>query len=593
MYGWAGKILEVDLSGERITEVGLDEELARDLIGGRGLGVRLLYDRVRHDVGPFDPDNLLVFATGPLTGTLAPTSGRHCVVTKSPLTGTIFDANSGGNWGAELKFAGVDAIVIKGQAREPVYLWVHDGEAELRDASDIWGMGTHATTDAICRQVGNSRARVACIGPAGERLVRIAAIVNDKHRAAGRGGVGAVMGSKLLKAIAVRGSGRPKIADEGSFDVCVRECQKLLREDPITGTALPTCGTAVLVNIINEHGIYPTRNFRAGVFPTADKTSGETIAETTLVRNRGCFGCPIACGRVTKVGDVEGEGPEYGTIWAFGAQCGVDDLAAIAEANLLCNDLGLDTISMGSTIGCAMELGERGKLDGPKFGDARAIVDLTRATGVREGIGDELAEGSARLAGGRGLPELSMSVKGLELPAYDPRGAQGQGLAYATSNRGGCHLRAYMIAPEILGAPKLMERFSASDKAEMTIILQDLSAAVDSLVLCRFTTFALGAVQYAKLLTAATGIEFTDEDIMTVGERIWNLERLYNIREGLGAKDDVLPKRLAEEPMPEGPSRGRRSMVASMLPSYYASRGWDSSGVPTEEKLRQLGLLEF
>ncbi|MEM2908492.1 MAG: aldehyde ferredoxin oxidoreductase family protein [Candidatus Hadarchaeales archaeon] len=592
MYGWAGKLLEVDLSAERIKEAELDEKLARTVIGGRGLGVKLLYERVGPEVDPFDPENLLVFATGPLTGTLAPTSGRHCVITKSPLTGTIFDSNSGGHWGAELKFAGVDAIVVKGRAEQPVYLWIHDGEAELRDASDLWGMGTHATTDAILKQVGDSRASVACIGPAGERLVRIAAIINDKYRAAGRGGVGAVMGSKRLKAIVVRGTKPPKIADEGSFGTYVKECQKLLKEDPVTGTALPTYGTAILVNIINEHGIYPTRNFQTSVFPTADKTSGETIAETILVRKKGCFACPIACGRVTKVGELEGEGPEYETLWAFGAQCGVDDLGAIVEANNLCNDLGLDTISMGNTIGCAMELSEKGKLDGPRFGDSRAIVDLTRATAMREGLGDKLAEGSARLAKGCGLPELSMSVKGLELPAYDPRGVQGQGLAYATSNRGGCHLRAYMIGPEILGVPKLMERFSTSGKAEMVIISQNLCAAVDSLVLCRFSMFALDAVQYSKLLTAATGIEFTDEDLMTVGERIWNLERLFNLREGFSAKDDILPKRLMEEPIPEGPSRGRRSLVASMLPSYYAFRGWTPEGVPTQEKLRELGLLE-
>jgi aldehyde:ferredoxin oxidoreductase len=592
MYGWAGKLLEVDLSAERIKEVELDEKLTRTVIGGRGLGVKLLYERVGPGVDPFDPDNLLVFATGPLTGTLAPTSGRHCVVTKSPLTGTIFDSNSGGHWGAELKFAGIDAIVIRGRAERPVYLWVHDGEAELRDASDLWGLGTHATTDAILKQVGDSRARVACIGPAGERLVRIAAIINDKYRAAGRGGVGAVMGSKHLKAIVVRGTKPPKIADERSFGIYVRECQKLLKEDPVTGTALPTYGTAILVNIINEHGIYPTRNFQTGVFPTADRTSGETIAETILVRKKGCFACPIACGRVTKVEELEGEGPEYETIWAFGAQCGIDDLTAIVKANNLCNDLGLDTISMGNTIGCAMELSEKGKLDGPRFGDARAIVELTRATAMREGLGDKLAEGSARLARDCGLPELSMSVKGLELPAYDPRGVQGQGLAYATSNRGGCHLRAYMIGPEILGVPKLIERFSTSGKAEMVIISQNLCAAVDSLVLCRFSMFALDAVQYSKLLTAATGIEFTDEDLMTVGERIWNLERLFNLREGFSAKDDTLPKRLLEEPMPEGPSKGRKSLVASMLPSYYAFRGWTPEGVPTKEKLRELGLLE-
>lgn len=590
MYGWAGKILEVDLSREKIGEAKLDEELARDFVGGRGLGVKILYDRVGPDIKPLDSENLLIFAAGPLTGTLAPASGRHCVVTKSPLTGTVFDAHSGGFWGAELRFAGYDAIVVQGQAKRPVYLWVSDGKVELRNANALWGKGTHATTDAIRKELGDDKIRVACIGPAGEKLVKIAAIINDKYRAAGRGGVGAVMGSKRLKAVAVRGRGKPKIATEDTFNVYVRECQKLLRENPVTGTGLPTYGTAVLVNIINEHGIYPTRNFQTGVFPTADKTSGEIMAETILVRNKACFGCPIACSRITRVDGEEHEGPEYETIWAFGAQCGVDDLGAIAKANLLCNDMGLDTISMGNTIGCAMELSERGKLEGPKFSDAKAIVELTKKTAAREGLGDRLAEGSARLAEGCGAPDLSMSVKGLELPAYDPRGVQGHGLAYATSNRGGCHLRAYMIAPEVLGIPELVERFSTSGKPETTVISQNLVATIDSLILCEFTSFALETVEYAKLLSAATGIEFTDEQIMTIGERIWNLERLYNLREGLSAKDDTLPNRLLKEPMPEGPSKGRVNMLPKMLPSYYAFRGWDSKGVPTEEKLCEIGL---
>lgn len=590
MYGWAGKVLEVDLSEERIKELELEEELAYNFLGGRGLGAKILYYRVGPDVKPFDPENLLVFAVGPLTGTLAPTSGRHSVATKSPLTGTILDSNSGGYWGAELKFAGFDAIIVSGQASRPVYLWVHNGSAELKDASGLWGKGTHASTDAICKQLGDGKVRVACIGPAGERFVKFAAIINDKNRAAGRGGVGAVMGSKRLKAVAVKGSRPVKIANEAAFKVFVKECQKVLHENPFTSTALPMYGTAFLMNIVNEHGILPTRNFQTGVFSSAEKLSGERIRETILVRGRGCFACPIPCGRVTKVGELEVEGPEYGTLCAFGAQCGVDDLEVIARANLLCNDLGLDTISMGSTIGCAMELSERGRLDGPKFGGAEGIAELIRKTATREGLGEKLAEGSARLAEESGAPELSMSVKGLELPAYDPRGVQGLGLAYATSNRGGCHLRAYTIAQEVLGTPYPTERFSTAGKPEQTAILQDQHAVMDSLVLCRFTSLALKTTHYAKLLTAATGIEFTDEDLMKIGERIYNLERLYNLREGFSAEDDTLPKRLIEEPMPEGPSEGRRHMLPRMLSGYYACRGWGSDGVPTEEKLRELGL---
>jgi aldehyde:ferredoxin oxidoreductase len=506
------------------------------------------------------------------------------------LTGTILDSHSGGFWGAELKFTGYDAIIVNGQAKKPIYLFVNDGKAELKSANAFWGKGTHATTDAICKEVGDDKVKVACIGQAGEKLVRIAAIINDKYRAAGRGGVGAVMGSKRLKAVAVRGKGIPKIANEAEFNVHVRECQKLIKENPVTGTGLPTYGTSVLVNIINEHGVLPTRNFQTGVFPTADKTSGETMVETILVRNKACFACPIACSRITRVEGAEHEGPEYETIGMFGAQCGIDNLEAIVKANLLCNDLGLDTISMGNTIGCAMELSERGKLNGPKFGDEKAIVELTQKTAMRDGLGEKLAEGSARLAKECGMPELSMSVKEMELPAYDLRGIQGQGLASATSNRGGCHLRAYMIGLEILGVPNLVERFSTSGKPETVIIFQDLVSTIDSLVLCEFTAFALETVQYAKLLSAATGIEFTDEDMMTIGERIWNLERLYNLREGFSADDDTLPKRLLEEPMPEGPSKGRVNMLSKMLPSYYSFRGWNSKGEPTKEKLKELGL---
>jgi aldehyde:ferredoxin oxidoreductase len=365
---------------------------------------------------------------------------------------------------------------------------------------------------------------------------------------------------------------------------------------------LPTYGTAVLVNVINEQGLFPTRNFQTGVFPTASRISGEMMAETILIKRKPCWGCPIACGRVTRVPpwspySGEGEGPEYETIWAYGAQCGVDNLEAIAKANYLCNELGLDTISMGHVIGTAMELYEKGYIKTEqtrgvdlKFGNAEAIVELTWRTAYRSGLGDDLAEGSKRLAEKYGAPELSMDVKGQELPAYDPRGAQGHGLGYATSNRGGCHLRAYMIAAEILGIPEKLDPLTTEGKAQWVITFQDLFAVCDSLVLCKFVTFAFGAEEFADMFSAATGWKVSTDDIMKIGERIYNLERAFNIREGFKGRDeDTLPKRLLEEPMPEGPVKGYVVKLNEMLDEYYRLRNW-KDGVPTKDKLRELGL---
>ena len=597
-----GKFLRVNLTDGTIKEEKISDEVLKMFIGGRGLGVKILYDELKPGVDPLSPENKIVILTGPLTGTAAPSSGRWCSVTKSPLTGTIHDSHSGGYFGPELKFAGFDGIIIEGVSEKPVYLWIHDGEAELRDASHLWGKDTHDTTDMICKELGDEKIKVACIGPAGENLVKIAGIINDKHRAAGRGGHGAVFGSKKLKAIAVRGTQRVPITSEEAFREAARRALDKIKESAVTSQSLPAYGTAVLVNIINEQGLFPTRNFQTGVFPTATRISGETMAETILVKKKPCWGCPIACGRVTKVPpwspySGEGEGPEYETIWAFGAQCGVDNLEAIAKANYLCNELGLDTISMGHVIGTAMELYEKGYIKPEqtrgvdlKFGNVEAVVELTWRTAYRSGLGDDLAEGSKRLAEKYGAPELSMDVKGQELPAYDPRGAQGHGLGYATSNRGGCHLRAYMISAEILGIPEKLDPLTTEGKAKWVITFQDLFATCDSLVLCKFVTFAFGAEEFADMLSAATGWNLTADDVMKIGERIYNLERAFNIREGFkGREEDTLPKRLLEEPMPEGPVKGYVVKLNEMLDEYYSLRGW-KDGVPTKDKLRELGL---
>jgi aldehyde:ferredoxin oxidoreductase len=600
MKGWVGKLLRVDLTkGEWKTEE-LDQNLAVKFIGGRGLGSKILSDEIDPKVDPFSPNNRLIMATGPLTGTSASAAGRYMVITKAPLTGTIACSNSGGHFGAELKFAGFDLIVIEGRAKEPVYLYIEDGKVEIRDAKALWGKTTNEATDQILSET-DMDARVACIGPAGEKLVRYACIINDKHRAAGRSGVGAVMGSKNLKAVAVKGSGSVTVADKEAFRKATLDGFQKIKANPVTSEGLPAYGTCVLVNIINTSGAFPTRNFQEGVFSGAEKISGETIADEILVRNRACFACPIACGRVVKVKNPKyecfSEGPEYESDWSLGGCCGVDNLDAIAKANDLCDILGIDPISAGVTIACGMELFEKGIISTKEvgrslnFGDADTMLEMIKAIGYREGFGDALAEGSYRLAEKFGHPEYSMSVKKQEFPAYDGRAVQGMGLQYATSNRGACHVRGYMISAEVLGLPQKLDPFETEEKAGWDKAFQDLTAVVDSSGICLFNTFAIGAPEILEYLKAATGIEMTLEEMMKAGERIWNLERIFNLRAGLTGKDDRLPDRIVKDPMPSGPAKGKVSELDKMLPEYYELRGWDKEGQPTKARLKELGLV--
>jgi aldehyde:ferredoxin oxidoreductase len=589
MNGWTGRILNVDLTTGAIETQALDEEQARLFLGGRGLGARLLWDLVGPDVDPLDPENVLIFAVGPLTATGYQTSNRFSVSTKSPLTGTILDANSGGYWGMQFKKTGYDALIVRGKAAHPVWLEITPDGVQLQDAAPLWGKRVRETT-ALLGQDNNKR-NVLCIGPAGENLSRMAAIMNDGERSLARGGPGAVMGSKNLKAIVVAGKQRPGIEDTERFRFVLYESRKMLTASPLTNQALPEFGTAVVMNIVNGVGALPTRNFRASQFEGAEHISGEALVESYLVRNAACWACPIGCTRISKTDRVEGEGPEYETTWAFGAQCGIDDLAAIIEANARCNDLGLDTISTGSTIGCAMELAELGHVDSElRFGRADLLAPTIEDIAYRRGLGEELAEGSRRFAAGHGAPELSMSVKGLEMPAYDPRGMQGQGLLYATSNRGACHMRGNMLGLEVLGLPKLIDRLQVQGKSSYVILHQDVAAAIDSLVVCKFTNMAVAEEYFARVLGAVTGVEFSTGDLIRVGERVWNLERLYNLREGFSAADDTLPPRLLEEPVTDGPSEGWVSHLAPMLAEYYRARGWNAQGVPTQEKLEALEL---
>lgn len=592
MHGWAGKVLDIDLSSGAIKTYPLDDKSARLFVGGRGLGARLLWDEVGPDVDPLSPDNVLIFTNGPLTATGYQTSNRFSVSTKSPLTGTILDANSGGYWGMQFKKAGYDALIVRGRAAKPVYIEIKSDAVAIQDAAHLWGKRVRETTKALGQN--DNKRNVLCIGPAGENLSRIAAIMNDGQRSLARGGPGAVMGSKNLKAIVVEGKTRPDIVDDAQFKFMLYETRKLLRASPLTSQALPEFGTVVMMNVVNAIGALPTRNFQQAQFEHAEAISGETLTEKYLVKNAACWACPIGCTRISRTEKVEGEGPEYETTWAFGASCGIHDLAAIIEANALCNDLGLDTISAGSTIACAMELTEKGALDSDlRFGRSDLLAPTLAEMGERRGLGAELADGSLRLATKYGHPELSMSSKGLEMPAYDPRGMQGQGLLYATSNRGACHMRGNMLGLEVLGLPKLIDRFQVQGKSSYVILHQNASAMIDSLVICKFTNLGVAEEYFARVLTAVTGVPYSTGDLIKVGERVWNLERLYNLREGFTRQDDTLPPRLLSEAVPEGPSKGWVSKLEPMLAEYYRARGWDEQGAPKVKKLAELELAEL
>ncbi len=597
------KLLRADLSSGSMRDEFVDEDEVKLFIGGRGLGVKILIEELKPGTDPLGNGNKLLFMTGPATGTAFPTSGRFHVITKSPQTGGIGDSNCGGTFGPELRFAGYDGIIIEGKAAEPVYLWIREGEAEIRSAGRYWGKGTWGTEDGIRKELGDSDAKIASIGPAGENLVMCAAIINDKHRAAGRTAAGAVMGSKQLKAIAVRGTKKLPVADKKKLKEAVQKVLKMFRENRITGQFLPTYGTAFAVNAINEYGLLPTRNFQTGVFPAAEKINGETIAKTVLVKGKACWECPIACRRVIRIiqapYQVEGEGLEYEAIWALGPQCYIDDLNTIAKASNLCDELGMDPISYGNTVGCAMELSERGKISKEKlgglelkFGNPQAIVELTWRTAYRLGFGDDIALGARRLAEKYGAPELAMHVKGLELSGYDPRGAQGYGLACATSNSGDCHPPAYMMGPEIFGVPQQFDRFATGGKAQWMKMLQDLFAICDSATFCKFATFAIWVPEIVEMLNAITGWGWSSDELLKAGDRIYTLERLFINREGFGRKDDTLPKRLLKESMPEGPSKGRVVKLEPILDEYYALRGWKDDK-PTPEKLKKLGLSKY
>lgn len=608
MKGWRGKVLHVDLTRGAIEEARLDPEVAKDYIGGRGLGIYYLRREVDPKCDPLSPENLLVMATGPLTGTRASSGGRYMVMTKSPLTGAITCSNAGGMFPTELKRVGLDAITFSGRSAEPVYLWIKDGKAELRPAKHLWGKTTHKTTDHLLNET-EPEAKVACIGPAGENLVLFASVMNDDGRAAGRSGVGAVMGSKNLKAVVVRGQDKIPLADEARFKEfhthIVETFNEHTRDNPPT---LRTYGTTYGVGHMNSVGSLPTKNFQLSTFEKWEGGIAEEFHEKYFIRNKACYSCLIGCTRVSEVKEPgyegKGKGPEYETLYAMGSNCLIDNLPAVIKANYICNEVGMDTITMGATVACAMELFDRGYLSEEEvgrpleWGDGEALVELTRLTALREGFGDVLAGGSYRLAERYGHPELAMVAKKQEFAGYDPRSGQGMGVAYATSPIGGSHMRGDPAYFEIFGTPLKIDALEWQGKGRLVKIWQDLSCILDSAGLCIFFTMRylvepelearpLAIMEY---LNAATGADYTLEELLRAGERIFNAERLFLVEAGFSSADDTLPTRLTQDPLPDGPGKGHVCHLEEMLKDYYPSRGWTQDGIPTEEKLKALDL---
>ncbi len=614
--GWNGKVLRVNLTNGTVQSEPLNMDWAQKYLGQRGLASKYLVEEIDATCDPLGPDNKIIFATGPLTGTCASTGGRYSVITKGPLTNAIACSNSGGYFGAELKFAGWDMIILEGKAPKPVYLCVIDDKVELLDASEIWGTSVWNADEWIKAKHQDPMMHVATIGVSGENGVLYSAIVNDLHRAAGRSGVGTVLGSKNVKAVAVRGTKGVKVKDPRAFLKATSDGKKVLAENAVTGSGLPSFGTQVLMNAINEAGAMPTRNSREVQFEGAHDISAEAMAtprksdgEKNLQTNQACFGCTIACGRISKIDEKHftvvnkpeywhsSGGLEYEAAWALGSNTGINDLEALTYVNFICNEQGLDPISFGATVSAAMELFEMGVLTTEhtgglelKFGSAEALVKCVELTGKAEGFGKELGLGSARLCAKYGHPELSMTVKSQEFPAYDARAIQGMGLTYATSNRGACHLRSYTVSSEMLGIPEKTDPLVTEGKPGLVKAFQDATAAVDSSGLCVFTTFAWTLNDIAPQVDAACEGDWSPEKMLEVGERIWNMERMFNHRAGFTAKDDTLPPRLLKEAAETGPAKGLVSGLEKMLPEYYQLRGWTADGVPTNETLSRLAI---
>ena len=587
---YAGRILRVDLNTGEINSEPLRTDWARDFVGGKGLAYRYLFEELAPRTDPLSPENVLLIFSGPLAGTIVATTSRTVVVTKSPATGTILDTYVGGAFASELKYAGYDGIIVTGKAISPVYLFVSDKRVELCDARHLWGKGIFDTDSALKGATQEQMLRTLGVGPAGENLVPFACLTTDAAHQAGRGGAGAVFGSKNLKAIAVRGRKSVSVPDMESF---LRLYRRIWHEELVTDSNLWAwrVGTMATVNKSNAAGILPTRGFTEGVFEAVSGIDGDAV-KRHWVRNRACFVCPLACGKLTKVGDAQVEGPEYETLAMAGSNCGIGDLAAVIVFNRLCDDLGLDTISAGNVVGLAMAITEEGIADlGLRYGEVETYIQAVRDIAYRSGRWAELADGARVLAHKYGAENLLMESKGLEFPGYDPRGTYGMALAYATALRGGCHMPAFVVSEEAFGG---LDPFTFEGKAGLVKPLQDWTSAKWSTICCDF--WGVSPETLTKLLNAATGENRTTADLFKAGERIWVLGKLFNLREGVGRAADHPSAAIFERTLPSGPAAERRidrEDYENSLSEYYHLRGWDTEGWPTAEKLDELGLTKL
>ncbi len=612
MKGYAGKLLHVNLSKQESRVEGLSEQEVRMFIGGSGLAANRLWGMTGNETDPLGPENVLIFMTGPLTGTKVPLSGRHEVAAKSPLTGIFGESDVGGRWGTELKKAGFDGVIITGRSPTHTYLWINENGAEFRDARPLWGLDTYEASP-ILRAETDQKAIEASIGPAGERLARIASIMHDGKdaRAAGRCGLGAVMGSKNLKAVVARGDKEVAVADQKSLSELTKELAPMILKNT---KRLADYGTSQVVTPSEELGDLPVRNWKKGRWQEgAEKLSGPTMAKTILKSRYFCGACVVGCGRTVAINHgeyagVEGAGPEYETMALFGANILLDDLEAVAKAHELCNRYGLDVISTAGVIGFAMEAAERGILkDDQKrkvdleWGDGKAVVKMVESIGRREGLGYLFGEGVMRASAriGENCEAFAIHVKGLEPPGHDPRAYNSLAVGYATANRGACHLQGMSYAfersvtmPEI-GIPEVQDRFGTVGKGELVAKTQDLMSLLDSLKLCKFTLYAGVKLTHAlKYLNAVTGWDIGLAEIVKTGERIYNLKRMYDVRCGITRKDDTVPTRLLQEKRGEGGAAENLPPFSGALDEYYSYRGWDQNGVPTKTKLLELGLVD-
>ncbi len=594
--GYTGKFLEVNLSSKKVQEKPLNKDLAKKYIGGKGLGARILYDELKKGVDPLSADNIILFMTGPLSGTSVVTSGRWCIVTKSPHTGIFLDSHIGGKFGHRLKKAGYDYILVRGKSKTPCYLQINDGEVNIQSAEELWGKGTFETEEFLKNK--HPKSEVACIGPAGENLVTYANIMTDKSHMAGRGGAGAVMGSKNMKAVVVSGTKSIDSVHE-NFKKLTRVFREKVRENPGVKNR-HEIGTMMWVNMSNDGGFLPTNNYQSGVFNGAEAISGEEMLDKHTYGHRACYGCLIACGKANKFteGKYKGldvEGPEYETTALLGSNCGIRNFGAIAKASQMCDDFGIDTITTGSVIAFAMECTKKKILeqnDVPKlvFGNENAMLKMIEFLALRKGIGELFAQGTLAAAEkiGHGSSDFAIQVKKSELAGVEPRGSFGMALAYSTSDRGGCHQRCWTPSAELRGD---LKRFSFEGVPKFVKDSQDERAACFSLVLCDFLPFDVP--EMVEMLNSATGFDYTPESYLKAGERIWNLTRLFNAREGITADDDVLPKRFYKEALPEGPAEGQiidEKLFEAAKAEYYKLRVWNKKGLPKGKILRKLNL---